>query len=37
MDAVALDLFAPVGEDWIRGDGAYLSGWTRSPNGRRSS
>ena len=25
-DSVALDLFAPVREDWIRGDDAYLRG-----------
>lgn len=25
-DSVALDLFAPVREDWVRGDDAYLRG-----------
>ena len=25
-DSVAVDLFAPVREDWIRGDDAYLRG-----------
>jgi quercetin dioxygenase-like cupin family protein len=25
-DSVAMDLFAPVREDWIRGDDAYLRG-----------
>ena len=25
-DSLAVDLFAPVREDWIRGDDAYLRG-----------
>jgi len=25
-DSVALDLFAPIREDWVRGDDAYLRG-----------
>ena len=31
-DSVAMDVFAPVREDWVRGDDAYL----RNPTGRET-